>query len=305
MRHEDYKELLALEAAGAVDPSELRAVDPGEVRELDAHLAACAECRAELDELRDAAAALAYTVAPVRPSAELRARVLEQVWGLKPAGAPAAEPETVAPARPSSSSTAAEARRLLRGLSLWQLFGARPALGFGAAAAVLLVAALAVLSLTLWGRTRQLSAEVARLAERLGASEEEAALARGQLAGVRQVNELLTAPGARVASLAGTKTAPQAFARVAYDRASGRVLLLAYELPPAPAGKAYQLWFIAEGRPKPMPGGVFKTDARGRGSLDDRLPADAPGLNAFAVTLEDEGGVQSAEGDMYLLGSDS
>jgi hypothetical protein len=291
MRHEDYKELLALEAAGAVDPSELRAVD--------AHLAACAECRAERDELRDAAAALVYTVAPVRPPAALRARVLEQVKGLPVA--PAAETDG---ARTGASSATEEARRLLRRLSLWQIFGARPALGFGAAAAVVAVAALVALSLTLWGRTRELSAEVARLASRLGASEEAAAGARGQLARMREVNELLTAPGARLASLSGTKTAPQAHARVAYDTASGRVLLLAYELPPAPAGKAYQLWFIA-GSQKPLPGGVFKTDARGRGSLSDQLPPDTPGLNTFAVTLEDERGVQSAQGAIYLLGSDS
>ncbi|HWS52571.1 MAG TPA: anti-sigma factor, partial [Pyrinomonadaceae bacterium] len=204
----------------------------------------------------------------------------------------------------AATNVAEEARRLLRRLSLWQLFGARPSLGFGAAAAALVIAALAALSLSLWGRTHRLSAEVARLTERLGSSEGELARERGQLARVREVNEFLTAPGARVMSLAGTKTAPRASARVAYDQATGRVLLLAYDLPPAPAGKAYQLWFIAGGRP-PLPGGVFKTDAGGRASLSDRLPPDAPGLNAFAVTLEDERGVQSAEGEMYLLGSDS
>ncbi|MDQ3804367.1 MAG: anti-sigma factor, partial [Acidobacteriota bacterium] len=98
------------------------------------------------------------------------------------------------------------------------------------------------------------------------------------------------------ASLAGTKTAPQASARVAYDRASGRALLLAYGLPPAPAGKAYQLWFIADG--KPLPGGVFKTDDRGHARLSDRLPAATPA--AFAVTLEEERGEQTPKGDMYL-----
>jgi hypothetical protein len=292
MRHEDYKELLELEAAGAVDPSELRA--------LDAHLVACAECRAELDALREAAASLAYTVAPVRPPAELRARVLGQVGEMKTAFAPAAE---ATPAR--TSSVAGEARRLLRGLSLWQILGARPALGFGAAALVVLLAALGALSFMLWGRTQQLSAEVARLASRLGESEEQTAAARGQLARMQEVNEVMSAPGSRLMSLAGTKTAPQAHAHVAYDRSTGRVVLFASELPPAPAGKAYQLWFIAEGRPAPMPGGVFKTDARGRGQLSDRLPADAPGLDNFAVTLEDERGVQTPAGAMYLLGAAS
>jgi hypothetical protein len=287
MRHEEYKELLVLEAAGSVDPSELRA--------LDAHLAACAECRDERDELRDAAASLAHTVAPVPPPPALRARVLERVRELKTA--PAAG---TAPAR--TSSAAAEGRRQQERLSLWQILGARPALGFGAAAVVVALAALFVLSLTLWGRTRALSAEVARLASRLGAAEEEAAAMRGQLVLMREVNEILTAPGARLASLAGTATAPRASARVTYDPASGRVLLLAYELPPAPAGKAYQLWFIAGG--KPLPGRVFKADAQGHASLSDRLPS-APHPLTFAVTLEDERGAQTPAGDMYLLGSDT
>jgi anti-sigma-K factor RskA len=286
MRHEEYKDLLALEAAGAVDPSEARS--------LGAHLSSCAECRAELDELREAAAALAYTVAPVEPPPHLRANLLEQVRALSPAAEPA----------PSSDTLGTQARRLVGRLSLWQLFGARPSLGFGAAAAAIALAALATLSAVLWGRTQELGAEVARLTERLGASEGELARERGQLARMQEVNEFLTAPGARVMDLAGTKTAPQASARVAFDRSTGRVLLLAYDLPPAPQGKAYQLWFIAGNKP-PLPGGVFKTDARGRASLADRLPAEAQNPNAFAVTLEDERGVQSAEGAMYLLGSDS
>ena len=299
MRHEEYKELLALEAVGAVDPSEARS--------LGSHLSSCAECRDELEELRGAAAALAYTVALVAPPPRLRASLLEQVRALKPSAETPAEPRPRAAAdgaRAPAAGLTEEARRLLGRLSLWQLFRLRPSLGFGAAAAALALAALAALSFVLWGRTHALRAEVARLAERLGASEGELARERGQLARMQEVNEFLTAPGARMMNLSGTKTAPQASARVAYDRDSGRVLLLAYDLPPAPEGKAYQLWFIAGNKP-PLPGGVFKADPRGRGSLSDRLPSEAPAPDAFAVTLEDERGVRTPQGEMYLLGSDS
>lgn len=298
MRHEEYRELLALEAAGAVDPSELRA--------LDAHLSTCAECRKELDELRDAAASLAHLVAPAAPPAGLRERVLEQVKTLKASPAPGeAAPRPAEEARGARARAKAdvseEARRLLRQLSLWQIFRARPSLAVRAAGAAVAVIGLIAVSVSLWQQKLELSAEVARLNERLGASEAELARGRGLLAQAQEVNELLTAPGARLASLSGTKTAPQASARVAYDRASGRALLLAYGLPPAPAGKAYQLWFIAGG--KPLPGGVFKTDARGQALLSDRLPAADPA--AFAVTLEDERGVQTPQGDMYLLSAQS
>jgi anti-sigma-K factor RskA len=108
-----------------------------------------------------------------------------------------------------------------------------------------------------------------------------------------------------MASLAGTPEAPGALARLAYDRATGRAILFASGLPAAPEGKAYQVWYIAAGRP-PMPGRVFKTDARGRGSLRDQMPEEGrAAANTFAVTLEPEGGVSAPTGKMYLLSAAS
>jgi hypothetical protein len=74
MGHEDYRELLALEAAGALAADESRA--------LAEHLSSCGECRRELAGLRDTAAALLYTLPPVAPPARLRSQVLEQVRAL-------------------------------------------------------------------------------------------------------------------------------------------------------------------------------------------------------------------------------
>jgi anti-sigma-K factor RskA len=98
--------------------------------------------------------------------------------------------------------------------------------------------------------------------------------------------------------LAGTKVMPQAHAMLAYDK-NGRAILMAKGLPPAPAGKAYQLWFIAGGQP--MPGKVFTTDASGSGSLNDQTPPEARNSAVFAITLEPENGVKSPTGEMYLI----
>lgn len=98
--------------------------------------------------------------------------------------------------------------------------------------------------------------------------------------------------------LAGTKVMPQAHAMLAYDK-NGRAILMAKGLPPAPAGKAYQLWFIAGGQP--MPGKVFTTDASGSGSLKDQIPPEARNSAVFAITLEPESGVNSPTGEMYLI----
>jgi anti-sigma-K factor RskA len=305
MRHEDYKELLALEAVGALDAGERRA--------LAEHLPSCAECRAELRDLSDTASALAYTVAPVVPPPALRARVLERVRAVDPSevfvdpsealdtgrGVVAA---TVTDGARRSNATDGDARTLLRRFSLWQLLTGRPSLAFGAAFGAVAVVLLGVATLSLWGQSAALSREVARLSEKLLNSERELGTQREQLASARDVDSLLSAPGARVAQLAGKTPAPQARAMLAYDRSTGRAVIIASGLPPAPAGHAYQLWLIAD--KKPMPGGTFKADTEGRARMSDRLPA---GVNSpvFAVTLEREGGESAPKGDMYLLGSAS
>ena len=84
---------------------------------------------------------------------------------------------------------------------------------------------------------------------------------------------------------------------VAYDK-NGRAILMAKNLPAPPAGKAYQLWFIAGG--KPMPGKVFTTDASGAGTLTDSMPSAAMNSPIFAITLEPENGVQAPTGAIYL-----
>jgi hypothetical protein len=305
MQHEDYKELLALEAAGALEA--------GERGTLLEHLPSCEECRKELREMSDAAATLVYTVEPVRPPVELRASIFARIHAVDPSevfvdpSEVAADPsEALGGARAAGATRddarRADARGLLGGFSLWEILTGRPSLGFAAAAATVAFVLLGVTSLLLWSQNRTLSAEVARLYDRLRQTQSELGDQREQLASARDVNELLSAPGARFAELAGKQPAPQAHAMLAYDRATGRAVIMATGLPPAPAGHTYQLWLIAD--KKPMPGGTFKTDAEGRGHMSDRLPAGV-GTPTFAVTLEREGGVPAPEGDVYLLGSAS
>ena len=65
----------------------LGALDPGEAAELEQHLAACEECRTELEWLRPAAQMLPESVERVEPAAQLRARIMDEVEaGTKRAG---------------------------------------------------------------------------------------------------------------------------------------------------------------------------------------------------------------------------
>ena len=64
------------DAAGAYA---LGALPPGEVEAYEAHLRVCAACRAELDELMPAVAALPASVPPRRAPDELRVRIMADV----------------------------------------------------------------------------------------------------------------------------------------------------------------------------------------------------------------------------------
>ena len=293
--HEKYKEMLAAHA--------LDALDAEEARELEAHLAGCAECRAELDAWRETSASLACAVPAVEPSAKLRPRILASVRtaDAQDASRSALGDDGKAERRDLSSSQveskvvplAKPARRA------WSM-----ASMVGALAASLVFVALIVSLLMLWNRYTTTQQEAARLSDRLNQTQGELEREREAEKREREITEMMTAPETRVTTLAGTEMASAAHAKFVLDRKTGRAMLMAYNLPPAPAGKAYQLWYIMEGKP-PMPGHVFTTDAQGRVEMHDQVPVEALGATIFAVTLEPSTGMDAPTGPKYLLGSAS
>jgi hypothetical protein len=299
MNHDEYKEAATLDALGALGERERGA--------LDAHTRDCGECLRERVEMRDVAALLALAAPAVAPPPQLRERLFERV---RESGAASRDTKkedsevqtlTAGDARETTRTlineperfTAPERLRTAGGMPAW----ARAA-AYGALAASV-VLALAIL--LVWRENRALREEVARLGAERSNAGEEAARTRDELARERELAELLSAPQARLASLAGTKDAPGARASVAYDPASGRAFLLASGLPPAPDGKEYQIWYIDGG--KPVPGQTFRADDAGHGRLRDQAPPAGRDAKQFAVTLEPEGGVSAPTGAMYLIGA--
>lgn len=291
--HEDYKEMIAAHA--------LHSLDGAEARELESHLATCAECRAEFAAWQDTASLLAYAAPLVEPSAGLRSRILESVRteGAKSSSRAIVKDDGKVKADALDSSQTESnvvpferpAPRARRAISM----------GWAIAASLAFVTLVASLVL-LWNRNTRMEREMARVTEQLEQARVELASQRQTLAREREARELISAPDARIMTLAGTEVATRARAKFVYDRNTGRAMLMADDLPTAPAGKAYQLWFIAEGKP-PMPGHVFNTDAAGHAEMRDQLPAEALGATTFAVTLEPSNGVNAPTGPMYLKGA--
>ncbi len=280
MVHEEYKELLSARALTALEADDARA--------LDSHLESCAECRAELIEWERTAALLALDVdtRSLEPSVAVRGKILESI-----------RLETIESATKQRANVAAEpvgaqSESIVRAFERPRRSGvfSGPIWNYGAIAAGLVITALMISLFVLWQQNRKTKAQMAQSSAQM----EEV---KSQLARQREAMELLTSPGARMASLSGTNNAPAAQAMIAYDK-KGHAMLMAKGLPAAPKGMAYQLWFIVDS--KPMPGKTFTLDETGSGVLKDDLPLEAMGSAVFAITLEPAGGVQAPTGKMYL-----
>ena len=111
----------------------------------------------------------------------------------------------------------------------------------------------------------------------------------------------LTSPDVRVVNLAGQGTNVQARGRIFWDVARKKWLMHVHNLPPVPADKAYELWFVPK-KGNPVRAAVFNTEGRGSAELDITVP-EGLDLSAAAVTTEPAGGTDLPTGPFALLGA--
>jgi anti-sigma-K factor RskA len=140
---------------------------------------------------------------------------------------------------------------------------------------------------------------MARLSRELSELKEGRARDAETMARQSEALALLNSPDMKKMELAGTQTAKTARATFVYDQATGRAMIMTHGLPVAPAGMAYEVWFIPKGH-APMPGKTFTVDATGRAMMMDHVPPEARESATIAVTLEPKGGSASPTGAMYL-----
>ncbi len=106
---------------------------------------------------------------------------------------------------------------------------------------------------------------------------------------------IIKSPSFLAVTMKGQPVSPDAIAVVYWDKSTGKVYINANNLPAPEQGKQYQLWALKDG--KPIDGGVF--DLKGE-ILEMKNITEA---DAFAVTLEPQGGVPSPTGAIYVVGN--
>jgi anti-sigma-K factor RskA len=202
--HEQYADDLALYAMDM-----LRGEDRAK---LEQHLATCAGCRLELEQLRANTALLAMSALGPRPPERSRARLLEAV---------ALEPRAVSEVKTGGRH------------SWWGW------LGWAATAAVI------VFAMSLWRENSILRASLE------SASSRQAESAR-QLDELRRIAAPIIEPEAQRVTLVAAKTPPQPQGKAFYLRSRNSLVFLANNMPALPPQKAYELWLIpTSGNPIP------------------------------------------------------
>jgi anti-sigma-K factor RskA len=239
----------------------LGALEPEESREFEAFLATSAEAQRDVAEYRDVAALLGLGQAGEGPARALRARVLAHVGG-----------------------QSADVNRS----------GGWPSrLGWVAlAAGLILVLGLGAAVLSLRRDVHQRDAVIAQRDSAL-------ALRQQELTARQALLDAVLDPEVRLFQLTSSGD-PEPGIQLFWNQRRNQALLNAYRLKPVPAGRAYQLWFIREG--KPVPSVTFTPTSDGTATIE-RVTVPSEGkISAAAITIEPIGGSAQPTSPIVLLG---
>lgn len=192
----------------------------------------------------------------------------------------------LAHAAPGAAPPAALRDRILREARRVRPFGVRraPARPWLAAAAALVLALGAAYG---WWRERAARDAASRA---LAAAQDTIAVRDSLVA-------TLLAPDVGTAALAATGRPPSA--RLFWNPSRHRVVVAVFDVPPAPAGRTYQLWAIAQGKPVSL--GVFNTGPSGRFTAQLAVPQGLT-FEVTAVTEEPAGGSPQPTQQPFLVG---
>jgi anti-sigma-K factor RskA len=118
---------------------------------------------------------------------------------------------------------------------------------------------------------------------------------------VRTQQVLLAVLDSNVATTDLAATGKPPSMRLYWNRAHNIVVVAAFDLPPAPAGRSYQVWAIRKGR-APVSIGTFNSSPTGRAVVTLRMPPDVL-PEASAVTEEPFRGSPQPTQQPFLIGA--
>jgi len=333
MSHEQFEDAVALYAVDALEPAEREALE-AHIRD------GCEECRAAMKEYRAAANLLPYALPPEAAPFDLQSHLMRTfeldraqsgksgVGWTSPAGQ-GDFPRTFLPWRRLIGQPvfALASIVLLLAVGIYALT-LRSQLQTEAAQRRQIEMAmqdegrrLTVLQLQATEQERKLNeirndfvdklgttrdtlvareAELAQLRDRFAQQEQQASVSKKTPTREDEMAAFLRTPNIQVVSLTGSDEAKSAGGLLLLDPSSKKAFLYAFNMPPLPPGKTYQLWAILD---RPVSAATFGTDSGNKSRIMIRRIRDMSQIKKFAVSMEPEGGQLQPTGQIYLSGA--
>jgi anti-sigma-K factor RskA len=261
------------EWAGHAAAFALDALDGEERVAFEKHLASCETCEAEVHAFREVALQLAFSVPVREPPATLRQRVLDTARAVRPLHASPARDRTARPPERSS-------------------------FGHWLAAASVGIALIALAAYMSERNDRiRLEHTLANLDSAATARDTELAELRTNVAQRDSLLATVLSPAVQTTQLTATGRPPSA--RIYLNRRLGRIVISAAALDPAPSGRTYQLWGIANGSAISL--GIFNTRPDGTATISLQIDPLVD-FQAAGVTEEPEGGSAQPTAAPFLVG---
>lgn len=172
-------------------------------------------------------------------------------------------------------------------------------LRFAAAASVLLLIGSAVMNYVLYDKLKAAKSDLAELQSEKSTLASQMEVQRTAFKAKNTELAMVMKPGVKMVSLKGMDISPSSTAMIVWNTSNKSVYIDQASLPMPPQGKQYQLWALVDG--KPVDAGVFTMQD---GNFVMQKMKDMPNAQAFAVTLEKEGGSPIPTMDqMFLIGN--
>ena len=269
--------------SGILEQYALGELPAAEQAAVEAEAARHPEIRDELAQVQEALGFYAEAHA-LAPPAAMRERVLGHVLAqIAPAAAPPLASRSLRDDVDALTGPRDPAVRPFVGAADYPPVTSYSNWAIAASVALLLSLGANFLLYTNWKKT---SADLVAMENQQARFATTTTVVQRQLGDLRQQYDVLRSDAFRAVTLAGTKTAPTAHAKVLFNPATHKVYVDVRSLPVLPAGQQYQLWALDKG--KPVDAGVL-TVATATGEGIQHMK-DIASAQTFAMTVEPAGG---------------
>ncbi|MEW6729770.1 MAG: anti-sigma factor [Acidobacteriota bacterium] len=276
MKHErvteQIQEQAALYALGALSQHEAYA--------FESHLRdGCQVCEDQLLEFEGVVGDLSFSAAAVTPPSYLRDKLISCI----------AQEQPTIESKPAAKSPINTVPRKSYTYLPWAIAAS--------------IALLALLPLLAWRQMAEQShtqqQELTRLQGELTQLQDRVTAQDKLVNRLEKINDAMSSPDAQIISLAGQATASSSSGKIYWNKQKS-VWVVTTKLPPMPAGKIYQLWFLTAN--KKISAGLIKADPQGDGFAVIDVPRNIDDLIAAAITLEPSGGSSQPTSAAYVVG---